>query len=394
MRATTKNLTKKSGVSIYQRGKKFRVVLGKKITGTEKIDRQLESEDEAVDYVKGWLHDRTDRAQAAKLLSDAQLEDAYQAIKLKKEASCTLTLVEVMRKYLETLPTSKPILIGELCDAYIADRDISKRAAAKHLKQLEYSFKPLRAYFSNKYVHEVTGLQIEDYLSEIHGGKSPKTYNTHLTNIAALWRFALRKKYITDNVTSDIAKRKIDTKEAHILLPSDMQGLLAYAQQHHPKVHAAMALQAFAGLRRAEACRLTWGDVRGDYVVVTAAVSKTNSRRTIPILPPLRAILDAYQGMHPDALVWSGKNSRMYGHYLAKCGVGAGVTLEHNCLRHSFCTYRLMDTQNENATALEAGHSVAMLNKHYKGLTAAPQEDAGTYWRLFVEENVTTIKAG
>ncbi len=42
--------------------------------------------------------------------------------------------------------------------------------------------------------------------------------------------------------------------------------------------------------------------------------------------------------------------------------------MPRNALRHSFVSYRLAATQNANQTALEAGHDVKILFRHYREL--------------------------
>ena len=51
-----------------------------------------------------------------------------------------------------------------------------------------------------------------------------------------------------------------------------------------------------------------------------------------------------------------------------------------NGFRHSFCTYRLADTQNAAQVALEAGNSPTMLFKHYREL--ATKEDATSWFSV------------
>lgn len=41
---------------------------------------------------------------------------------------------------------------------------------------------------------------------------------------------------------------------------------------------------------------------------------------------------------------------------------------KHNALRHSYISYRVAQAQNIPQTALEAGNSVAMVNRHYREL--------------------------
>ena len=46
----------------------------------------------------------------------------------------------------------------------------------------------------------------------------------------------------------------------------------------------------------------------------------------------------------------------------------AGFSWKRNALRHSFCSYRLAQTQDAARVALEAGNSPQMLFQHYREL--------------------------
>jgi len=51
-----------------------------------------------------------------------------------------------------------------------------------------------------------------------------------------------------------------------------------------------------------------------------------------------------------------------------------------NVTRHSFCSYHLAEWQNAGKTALEAGHTEAMLFAHYREIVT--KEAATAFWAL------------
>ena len=58
----------------------------------------------------------------------------------------------------------------------------------------------------------------------------------------------------------------------------------------------------------------------------------------------------------------------------------SGVRWPRNVTRHSFCSYHLARYSNAARTALEAGHSEAMLSAHYRELVTP--EAASGYWAI------------
>ncbi len=133
----------------------------------------------------------------------------------------------------------------------------------------------------------------------------------------------------------------------------------------------------FSGLRVAEIKKLDWRnvDLGGGFIEVSAATSKTRSRRLVPIQDNLRAWL-APVAEGAGAVV--GRNLRKR-HLDAR--KRAGITKwPENAMRHSFVSYRLAATGNAAQTALESGHDQAILFAHYRELVR-PKE-AARFWEI------------
>lgn len=106
---------------------------------------------------------------------------------------------------------------------------------------------------------------------------------------------------------------------------------------------------------------------------VTGRESSIPTRRSI--VPALAQWLAQFDGS--AGKLWPGHEITFQQHlcrlcdraeYEIKPGQKATVKRKANGLRHAFCTYHLALNGNENATALQAGNSPAMLQGSYKGL--------------------------
>ena len=122
----------------------------------------------------------------------------------------------------------------------------------------------------------------------------------------------------------------------------------------------------FSGLRVAEINALDWRDVdlAHGFIIAGAKISKTRSRRLVPILDNLRAWLQPIA--KPAGPVLVDPDTR-YRHEAARRRAGI-VEWPQNCMRHSFVSYRLAQTQNAPQVALESGHDQAVLFAHYREL--------------------------
>ena len=93
-------------------------------------------------------------------------------------------------------------------------------------------------------------------------------------------------------------------------------------------------------------------------------ISKTRSRRRVPILDNLRAWLQPIAKLSGPVLV---DPDTRYRHEATRARAGIKVWPQ-NCMRHSFVSYRLAATQNAPQVALESGHDQAILFAHYREL--------------------------
>jgi integrase len=160
-----------------------------------------------------------------------------------------------------------------------------------------------------------------------------------------------------------------------VLTPEETERLLAAAS---PEIVAMIAIGAFAGLRPAEISRLDWKEIRLEhgYIEVTAAKSKTASRRLVKILPNLREWLQTANNRFGAV---SPPNTR---NLTDAARIRAGLDeWPSNALRHSYGSYHLAEFQDAAALALEMGHTTtAMLFIHYRAVVTP--EDASRYWKI------------
>lgn len=160
-----------------------------------------------------------------------------------------------------------------------------------------------------------------------------------------------------------------------------------------------MLIQLFAGLRRSEACALDWSEVKPAVIEVTAIKAKTRSRRVVAIQPNLDLWLagerkakgrvcpvgeGAYNEGIRDAIEQHNKRSETERGSLT-------LKWKRNCLRHTCASMHLVHFSDEARTALQMGHAVDVLHRHYKGLV--PPEEAALFWAIApaVDEETNVI---
>ncbi len=210
---------------------------------------------------------------------------------------------------------------------------------------------------------------------------APRGRNNYRRAVITLFMFAVSRGYIAkDQIDFDrnvsVAVEKSSAIE--IFSPTELKALLLTSRMNPKDLPVGfnrryasvgltpfLALGAFAGLRAAEIERQQWQDInlKRGWIRVSAAKGNTAQKRLIPVSENLKQWLGLYE--RPDGPVCEIARTP---DALQRLAVRASVPWKHNALRHSFISYRVAQTGNIPQTAMEAGNSVAMVNRHYREL--------------------------
>lgn len=217
-------------------------------------------------------------------------------------------------------------------------------------------------------VHTITAEEIESWSND--GNFSARTRRNFITSARTFFNFARSRGYAGDNPAAALELPPLENKPVEICSPAHVATIMQTAQRLDVDVCRLLAVQFFAGLRSSEAMRLEESEIGERYIEVKAAKCKTRRRRLVTVTPALRAWLDV-GGRLPVTDCWR---------RLVLVKRLAGVPFPSNAARHSFCSYHLAHFGSAAQTALQAGHSEAMLFAHYRELVTP--ESAAAFWAV------------
>jgi integrase len=212
-------------------------------------------------------------------------------------------------------------------------------------------------------VNQITPEQVRKWVARLPEAVSQRS---ELIDLRTLFSFAERT-YGCVNVAKLVPFPKVIRKEPGILTIEQIRSMLAAIRKEHPHLMRYVALTLFAGVRPDEAKQLTADCVRDGYIVIPAAIVKGNRQRRL-----VRANETFLAWWNLGGKLPIGKRQVQKVHDLVQ-------PWPADALRHSFCTYHSA-LFGEVATSTAAGHSIRVMEEHYKATVT--RDDAERFWAL------------
>lgn len=140
--------------------------------------------------------------------------------------------------------------------------------------------------------------------------------------------------------------------------------------------------QVFAGVRPTELQRLTWESVNFDlrYIHIAGGVSKVRNERYVDMEEVLVKWLEPYrQASGPTVVQDAYSFTRIFN--LVREQSGLKDTWTPDVIRHAYASYHVARYERKDKTALMMGHSVKMLDRHYR--RPLHRSDTTEFWNIF-----------
>ena len=298
------------------------------------------------------------------------------------------TLSDAVDYYIADLAlTEKSTTVEKAAQEMLAGM-AKNRLSRRHLKAAESNLNQFSQAHGKDAVASVNAQRIQVWLEA--SKMADVTYNTKLRYLRSFFSFCVKKKYAKENPAIEVDSKKVTSALPRLLSPSDLRVILAASDE---AIRPALTLQAFCGVRSAELARVEWKDILQSGVLqIGADKAKTAKRRLTPIpSTALRYLLSVRKasgaifsapkvdiwvkelkeaGEAPSASEVEGRRTDALNVALhAVKAACPGIKWENNAMRASALSYRLAETKDAAATALEMGNSPAVLLRDYRELT-------------------------
>lgn len=288
-----------------------------------------------------------------------------------------LTLRTVWDRFLDSASVAppEPVALGKAFERFLeAKRGNGNRAS--YLESLNCCLKRFVDGRSELPVHKVT---LDDVSSFLDAVTNRNTKRSRHRRLGAFLSFCAKRGWIRENPAARIDSVRIEQTPPRILTVRQSARVLVWTRRHKPDCLAWAALCLLAGVRPHEALKLKWADVNLDegVLVIDAAASKVALRRIVHLEPAAVGWMKLAKQQDASLPAKRAAVKRLRQRLARHLGFPSWPA---DILRHTAASYLLASKRDAGAVALELGHSVGILFRHYRELVS--RKDAARFWRL------------
>lgn len=136
-------------------------------------------------------------------------------------------------------------------------------------------------------------------------GYSPSVYNNTVGTLRMILDIAVEKGARANNPARFISKRQITQRELHLPSPEQFESFVtsiadagAWCSRECAEL---VRFLAYGGFRKTEAANITFGDCDMANGQIRVRVTKNGKPRSVPMIPDMRALLQAIKESRPEA---------------------------------------------------------------------------------------------
>ncbi len=233
----------------------------------------------------------------------------------------------------------------------------------------------------------VRSLRAVDCLDMISkGNPSAHTFDKARRLLHCFFAYALQQNWCKENPVSRLQVRSKKELTVDVLTLREVFRLLeTVARPEHRDCAAAVGLMLWGGLRPTEVCRLSWGDVDMEDMVVRGLphISKTGGARLVCIQPILQRWIKRFYPAGKELAEMQVAPPNWVRRWQRLRKAADLNPWRADALRHTFASYHLRHFSDIYQLQLEMGHSSAsLLFSRYLNMRYISKADAAAFWGL------------
>jgi len=190
-------------------------------------------------------------------------------------------------------PDLASLTLAKLVDEFLADPEVK---ALRYYNNLEH----LLAWFVNHYgstrALELNVLTLREAREKLRRGRQNATANRYLSAMRAAWNWGRAAGLVPNDRLWPQRLMLTEPKgRTRFLTDDELQGLLAAARRHSPRMLAAITMAVATGVRQGELLRLDWADIDFAKRTVRIRITKNDDSRTVHLPESAAEALQSYR---------------------------------------------------------------------------------------------------
>lgn len=331
-------------------------------------------------------------AAVSPVLPAARVADITPALKRLHALHPHVSLAEVCHFYSSNRGThASSVTLESAAEHYLAD--VLRRRNGGTLGKWQFNrigqeMQKLLGHLGDRDCRTISTLDLETYLVDTARNRDGvnayqnKTWNNRRGILCTFFAFCAQKGWLAQNPAVNLKvwrKSELSMPPICYLASTRAAELMKFVEENYEgRLVPYFALTLFAGIRPSyadsEITRFepTWINFAKGVIQVPREKSKVKKKREIKLPPNLCAWLEAYPLERFPVVC---RNFRKL-----LLAVREKFQLQHDELRHTFCTMLVGRTQSVADAAIQAGNSEAILWSHYLDLVDA--KEAAAFWAI------------
>ena len=296
-------------------------------------------------------------------------------------ADAGLSLREAIAMALEVHERdSRSVTVSEAVSAVINLKK-KKGKSDRHLADLRHRLGSFEDVFEKRLLSTITDDEVSTWIES--RSDSAVSRNNFRRHVRLLFNHAKKRGFCDRNPIDLVEPWKETKKEVSALTPEQLSELLEKAPA---EMIPAIAVGAFAGLRRSEIERLNWSEVdfESGEIYVRALNEKSAANRFVKIEDNLAKWLQPCA--KSSGSVWPRGGAVRF----TALKKAASFEVPHNALRHSYGSYHMAKYKDGALTSLNLGHpnQRQVFESYRKPIKAAL---VSAYWNIVPDGAVNVI---
>lgn len=224
----------------------------------------------------------------------------------------------------------------------------------------------INAEIGTKAIGGITAQDIQAFCNKVEARTSASTANRHLTLIKAIFNKAKTwGLFHGENPCVAVKMKKEPNHRLRYLTKPEIKNLL---ENCDPRLYPVVACALMTGMRKGEILNLQWQDIDLGSNTIQILQSKSGKPRKIPIMPPLRAILEDL-GPHPAGSVFNMPYITLRRHFKMALEASRITSFRFHDLRHTFASHFAMTTGDLPTLQQILGHAGIQMTLRYAHLS-------------------------